>query len=145
MSGREIWRAFHNRCWPALYFLDAEGTVHGHHSGEGQYDKSERTLQRLLGVAGDLVAVEGQGVDAAPDWEHLRTAETYLGYGRSTGSGPGVFRDRPRRHQLPPVLASDHWALRGRWTVAAENVRLDEPDGSIASRSQLAHRDLQLS
>ena len=130
----EIWRAFHNRYWPALYFIDAEGTVRDHHFGEGQYEQSERTLQRLLGTAGDLVSVEGEGVEAAPDWDHLRTPETYLGYGRSTGSGPLAFRDRTCQHELPSVLTSNHWALGGRWTIAAESVRLDEPDGSMAFR-----------
>jgi thiol-disulfide isomerase/thioredoxin len=141
----EIWRAFHNRFWPALYFLDAEGAVRDQHFGEGQYEQCERILQRLLGTAGDLVSVAGAGVEAAPDWDHLRTPETYLGYGRSTGTGPGGLRDRPSEHQLPAHLARNHWALDGTWTVAAESVRLDEPDGSIAFRFHARDAHLVLS
>ncbi len=141
----EIWRSFHNRYWPALYFIDAEGAVRDRHVGEGQYEKAERALQRLLGVRGDLVSVAGEGVEAAPDWAALRTAETYLGYGRSSGSGPGGRRDLPSQHELPPVLASNRWALGGRWTVAAESVRLEEQDGTVALRFDARDAHLVLS
>jgi hypothetical protein len=31
----EVWRAFDNYFWPALYFVDAEGRIRHHHLGEG--------------------------------------------------------------------------------------------------------------
>ena len=77
----EIWSAFDNHYWPALYFIDADGVIRDHHFGEGRYEKSERVIQRLLGVERELVAVEGIGVEAEADWDHLRTPETYLGSG----------------------------------------------------------------
>src|SRR6476660_10447216 len=55
----EIWRAFDNHYWPALYFVDAEGVIRDHHFGEGRYEQSEREIQRLLGVQRELVSVEG--------------------------------------------------------------------------------------
>jgi thiol-disulfide isomerase/thioredoxin len=79
----EIWSAFDNRYWPALYFVDAEGVIRDQQFGEGRYEQSERVLQRLLGAERELVSVEGLGVEAAADWDNLRTPETYLGYGRS--------------------------------------------------------------
>src|SRR5919109_1781642 len=45
-----IWRAFNNHYWPALYFVDAKGDVRDHHFGEGDYARSERRIQRLLGA-----------------------------------------------------------------------------------------------
>ena len=47
-----IWRAFRNQYWPALYFIDARGTVRQHHFGEGEYQRSESNIQRLLAEAG---------------------------------------------------------------------------------------------
>ena len=38
-------------------------------------------IQQLLGIERELVSVEGVGVEAEADWDHLRTPETYLGYG----------------------------------------------------------------
>jgi len=77
----EIWSAFDNHYWPALYFVDVDSVIRDQHFGEGRYEQSERVIQRL-GVERELVAVEGLGVEAEADWNHLRTPETYLGYGR---------------------------------------------------------------
>src|SRR4029077_20496926 len=82
-SENEAWRAFANHYWPALYFVDADGIIRDHHFGEGRYEQSERLIQRLLGVERELVSVEGLGVEAEADWDHLRTPETYVGYERS--------------------------------------------------------------
>src|ERR1043166_4518166 len=46
-----IWSAFDNHYWPALYFLDREGVIRDRHFGEGRYEQSERTIQKLLGIA----------------------------------------------------------------------------------------------
>ena len=43
-----IWRAFRNQYWPALYFIDARGRVRQHHFGEGEYQRSESNIRRLL-------------------------------------------------------------------------------------------------
>ena len=48
--------------WPALYFVDTDGSIGDHHVGEGRYEQSERAIQRLLGVERELVCVEGLGV-----------------------------------------------------------------------------------
>jgi hypothetical protein len=49
-NDHEIWSAFANHYWPALYFVDARGIIGDHHVGEGSYEQSERVIQRLLGV-----------------------------------------------------------------------------------------------
>ena len=103
----EIWSAFANHYWPALYFLDADGLIRDHHFGEGRYEESERVIQRLLGVDRELVSVEGLGVEAEADWDHLSTPETYLGFARGERS---ASRD---------ALRLNHWALAGEWTIGA--------------------------
>jgi thiol-disulfide isomerase/thioredoxin len=55
----EIWSAFDNHYWPALYFAAAHGIIRDHHVGEGRYEQSERGIQRRLGVERELVCVEG--------------------------------------------------------------------------------------
>jgi thiol-disulfide isomerase/thioredoxin len=47
-----IWRAFRNQYWPALYLIDARGRVREHQFGEGEYERSERAIQRRLSEAG---------------------------------------------------------------------------------------------
>jgi thiol-disulfide isomerase/thioredoxin len=132
----EIWSAFANHYWPALYFVDAKGIIRDHHFGEGRYEQSERVIQRLLGVKRELVPVEGLGVEAEADWDHLRTPETYLGYGRSErfASRDRAAFDERGAYELPERLRFNHWALAGEWTIGRENVVLDRAGGSIAYR-----------
>jgi thiol-disulfide isomerase/thioredoxin len=129
----EVWSAFANHYWPALYFVDADGVIRDQHFGEGRYEQSERSIQKLLGIERRLVSVEGSGVEAAADWDHLRTPETYLGSWRSAHHAP---RDRLRLNQ---------WALVGDWTVGPESVGLDRGGGCIAFRYHARDAHLVLS
>jgi thiol-disulfide isomerase/thioredoxin len=51
-SDYAIWRAFKNQYWPALYFIDARGQIRDHQFGEGEYERSEKIIRRLLADAG---------------------------------------------------------------------------------------------
>ena len=135
-SDYAIWRAFDNHYWPALYFVDAEGVIRDHHFGEGRYEQSERVIQELLGIERELVPVEGLGVEAEADWDHLRTPETYLGYLRSEHfeSPEDAAFDERRAYALPERLHLNHWALAGEWTIGRENLLLEQGGGSIAYR-----------
>jgi hypothetical protein len=108
----EVWSAFANNYWPALYFVDSNGIVRDHHFGEGRYERSEHVIQRLLGVERLPVEVEGQGVEAEADWDNLRTPETYLGLERGDQAA----------------------SLTDGWSVGPESVALDRAGGSISVR-----------
>jgi thiol-disulfide isomerase/thioredoxin len=143
----EIWRAFDNHYWPALYFVDARGIIRDHHFGEGRYEQSERVIQRLLGVDRELVPVQGHGVEAEADWDHLRSPETYLGYqrGERFASADRAASDSPHTYELPDDLRLDHWALGGEWTVHGENIALHRAAGAIAYRFHARDAHLVLS
>ena len=149
-SDHGIWRAFGNRYWPALYFIDANGRVRHQHFGEGEYEQSERLIQHLLAEAGsrrfarELVSVEGRGAEAPPDFASLRSPETYLGYSRSENfrSAGGVARGRARLYATPASLKLNTWALSGDWTVHSETAMLNKAGGRIALRFHA--RDLHL-
>ncbi len=141
-----IWNAFDNQYWPALYFIDQEGVIRDQQFGEGRYEQSERTIQRLLGIERELVSVEGLGVEAPADWNHLQTPETYLGYGRSERFAPADDPTlEPDAYALPKRLEVNHWALAGDWTIGSENVGLDQAGGSIAFRFHARDAHLVLS
>ena len=132
----EVWRAFDNHFWPALYLIDAGGIIRDQHFGEGRYEQTERVIQRLLDVERELVSVEGRGVEAEADWADLNTPETYLGYYRAErfASPHGANFDERRAYALPERLRLNHWALVGEWTVGRESVALDRAGGGIAFR-----------
>jgi thiol-disulfide isomerase/thioredoxin len=133
-----VWRAFRNRAWPALYFVDAQGRMRHHHLGEGEYERSERILQQLLAEAGatgvpmDLVSVEGRGVEAAADWASLRSPETYLGAERAAN----------RVQTAAARLRLNQWTTSGSWTPTRQAILLGKPNGRIAYRFHA--RDLHL-
>jgi hypothetical protein len=139
-----IWGAFDNHDWPALYFVDPDGMIVDQHFGEGRSAQSERVIQQLLGIQRELVSVQGVGVEAEADWDHLRTPETYLGHGRGHqfASPDGATFDEGRADQPPKHLHLNHWALAGEWTIGRERVLLDQAGGTIAYRFRA--RDAQL-
>jgi thiol-disulfide isomerase/thioredoxin len=149
-NNHDIWRAFKNQYWPALYFIDAQGRVRHHHFGEGSYEQSEMILQELLREAGagdvsrDPVRVDARGLDAAADWSNLKSPENYLGFARTENfaSPGGAALDTPRMYELPARLRLNDWALSGDWTVKKENTLLIKAGGRITYRFHA--RDLHL-
>jgi thiol-disulfide isomerase/thioredoxin len=145
-----IWRAFQNAYWPALYLIDARGRIRYHHFGEGEYERSERFIQRLLAEAGvggvdrDLVSVNAQGFEAGADWGSLKSPETYVGYerGENFASPGGAAANERRVYAAPARLALNQWALSGDWTVGRQPITLNAPGGRIVRRFHA--RDLHL-
>jgi thiol-disulfide isomerase/thioredoxin len=132
-----IWRAFGNQYWPALYIIDGRGRVRHRHFGEGDYEQSERMIQKLLAEAGarglrqDLVSVVGRGMEAAGDLPNVHSPETYVGSERS-------------ENRVPPdtQLRLNQWALTGDWRVGKQAAVLEEANGRIVYRFHA--RDLNL-
>lgn len=149
-SDYAVWNAFGNHYWPALYIVDAKGSIRHHQFGEGGYEQSERVIQQLLadagrpGIGNDLVAVDGRGVEAAPDWNSLRSSENYVGYRRTENfaSPGGMVAGKRHRYSAPPSLRPNHWALTGDWTVGNQAAALNGNVGRIAYRFHA--RDLHI-
>jgi cytochrome c biogenesis protein CcdA/thiol-disulfide isomerase/thioredoxin len=145
----KIWRAFDNEYWPAHYFIDAEGHTRYHHFGEGEYDRSERVIQRLLVEAGnanvpqDILSINASGAEAAPSASDDKSPETYVGYNRASGfaSPGGIVPDESHVYD-PSEPQLNQWSLSGDWTVGGENATLDAKGGSIVYRFHA--RDLHL-
>jgi hypothetical protein len=144
-----IWRAFNNKYWPALYFIDTNGRIRHNHFGEGAYEQSEMIIQQLLGDAGkvtgrELISVEGRGVEAPADWRSLKSPEIYLGYERTENfaSPGGAVLDKRRVYAAPARLRLNQWALSGDWTLGKQPAVLNEGKGRIVCRFHA--RDLHL-
>lgn len=45
----KTWNAYQNQYWPHLFLFDRQGILQYDHVGEGAYDKTEQTIQKLLG------------------------------------------------------------------------------------------------
>jgi thiol-disulfide isomerase/thioredoxin len=135
-----VWQAFANHFWPAIYVADAEGRIRYHHFGEREYAMTEMVIQQLLmdagatGLDGELVRVERSGFEADADWSNLRSPETYLGYGRTTGfASPDDLRfDEAHTYPDTSDLRLNSWAPVGTWTITQQAAVLNEAGGRIA-------------
>jgi thiol-disulfide isomerase/thioredoxin len=125
-----LWEAFDNRCWPALYFIDAQGRIRHHQFGEGEYELSEQVIQQLLAengatdIHGELVTVQPMGPEIPADWKSLASPETYLGYNRTSdfASPGGIQQGKNGIYEDPYTLSLNQWSLAGDWTIGAEAV-----------------------
>jgi thiol-disulfide isomerase/thioredoxin len=140
-ANRVIWQAFGNHYWPAHYFVDIRGHIRAHHNGEGDYDGSEKIIQRLLAERnGKMFQVEGgtagQGIEAPAALADVKSPETYIGYDRQDNlmSPEDVAQDAPAEYTRPADFDLNDWALAGRWTIGAEQATLDRTPGSIIFR-----------
>jgi thiol-disulfide isomerase/thioredoxin len=133
----KIWRGFGNQYWPALYLFDGKGQVRYTHFGEGNYQESERMIQKLLAEAGaagigrELAAVAPAGVELQADWGDVKSPETYLGTDRSENRVPS-----------PERLRLNQWALTGDWGVVPQGAVLQKAGGGLIFRFHA--RDLNL-
>ena len=149
-NGHRVWNAFQNEYWPAIYLIDAEGRIRYRHFGEGDYDQTERAIQALLAEAGaphvdrSLVSVRGDGAEAAPDWDNVKSPETYLGYARTErfASPGGPVPDTRHAYTAPTPLDLNDWALAGDWSMGAEATTVRKAHGRLLFRFHA--RDLHL-
>ena len=140
----EIWSAFDNHYWPALYFIDEEGSIRDQHFGEGRYEESERIIQQLLGVQRELVSVKGAASRRQPTATTSRHPRRISATGAASGSRQPTMPSA-RAYELPKRLPVNHWALAGDWTIGSEDVVLGEAGGSIAFRFHARDAHLVLS
>lgn len=145
-----IWRAFKNRYWPALYFVDTQGRIRHHQFGEGEYEQSERIIQQLLdetkinSTDQGIVLVNASGLEAAADWGSLKSPENYVGYERTENfaSPGGVVFDKTHTYAAAEKLSLNQWSLLGAWTIKRQSASLNDANGRIAYRFHA--RDLHL-
>jgi hypothetical protein len=138
----QIWNAFANNEWPALYFIEADGQIHHQMQGEADYKNSEREIQQpLSGAAGTAVAnaivgVNGHGPEAAADIRDQESPETYVDYAKSmrfASRGPNRG-EAPKLYSSPATLPLNQWKLGGDWTNAGEFAALNTAGGRISYR-----------
>ena len=142
-SDYEVWRAFSNQYWPAVYIVDAEGRIRHHQFGEGGYDDCERGIQQLLreaGAEGSLTTLSPStpdGFEAQADWTNLRSPETYLGYAQGqnfASRGDAEIGRACQVRRCPSMLMLNQWALSGDWTIESGASVLNGAEGRIAFR-----------
>lgn len=116
----KTWRAYDNHYWPAKYLIDASGNIRYFHFGEGEYDKTEQNIQKLLEEVGQNPQMPLTDLpDQTP--KSKVTPETYLGLSRmdrfSSKEAPKLGTTT---YSLPTTLPLNYWAFGGSWDIQPE-------------------------
>jgi cytochrome c biogenesis protein CcdA/thiol-disulfide isomerase/thioredoxin len=112
------WDAFSNNSWPADYLIDKSGNIRYTSIGEGDYDKTEKAIQTLLGITKSLTTP----TSVVPITQS-QTPETYFGtdraqdYAGSPDLNPGAYSFKPKSS-----LSPNTWTLSGDWNVAGDKI-----------------------
>lgn len=114
----DTWNAFNNDSWPADYLIDQQGNIRYVSLGEGDYNKTEKAIQTLLGINRPL-QTPTSNVPVSPD----QTPETYFGTNREQGYvGQPALNDSTATFTTAHSLQSDQWSLGGTWQINQENI-----------------------
>jgi cytochrome c biogenesis protein CcdA/thiol-disulfide isomerase/thioredoxin len=114
----KTWDNYANEYWPAEYLIDRSGHVRHTHFGEGEYDKTESLIRRLLDVKG---ATARTVADATPD--ELLTPETYLGSLRiDRYVGTRIRNGRSAAYTPAADVPQNELTYGGTWRVEPEKI-----------------------
>lgn len=128
------WDAFQNNAWPAKYLVSADGQVRFTHTGEGNYDGTERAIREALTAAGHDVSKVTSGGLPAPVFDPKATRvtrELYGGYERNFHTR-GAYAAQKEYYAGPDRTVDytdttkergdDVWYLQGRWRNEREAI-----------------------
>jgi len=132
------WNAYGNQYWPEEYLIDINGLVVDRNIGEGNYDKTEHTIQKLLQersdalglglkIPTDLVSVTGANIEA-------NSPETYFGAARNEYLANGTQSAQGTQTLTDPAVGSiepNQLYLGGTWNFADEYATNQSADAHI--------------
>ena len=124
-----IWRAYHNRYWPAKYLVDQWGRIQYTHFGEGAYAETEAKIRELLVEAGhDPPEYDEPILGRGGGGRVGQTPELYAGAAQGMdrvgiASEEGYHPGMTVRHAWPETIEPDGIYLVGRWFHEDEQVR----------------------
>ena len=130
-----LWTSYSNRLRPTKYLIDKDGFLRYSHSGEGEYDQFERSLQSLLneaGYRGELPELEPPLRETdIPGVVYFRaTGEVQVGYLRGTiGNPEGFSPESTLDYSDHGYHVGGRFYLQGKWFNEKEFVRFDGQEG----------------
>lgn len=123
------WRALHNNVWPRKYLIDIDGYIVYDHSGEGQYDLTEKAIQEALKERASRMGIESKITDTVSNPSNavvvesgkVRSPEIYFGSARNEYLSNGESgRTGEQKMILPSLPLSNGLYLGGTWNITPE-------------------------
>jgi len=127
------WKRYDNYAWPGFYLIDQQGKIVFTRYGEGEYDRTENRIRKLLGIDGRVAQDDGT------DLSRVQTPEMYFGTEheshQSANQKPAAGS---KVYEIPGALRSIEFALGGTWSRTAERASLVSDNGTITLRFNAA-------
>jgi cytochrome c biogenesis protein CcdA/thiol-disulfide isomerase/thioredoxin len=134
------WNAYGNQYWPRKYLIDLDGYIIYDHIGEGNYDETEKAIQKALADRASILNTP-EKIDtnvAKPkdvitiDEAAVGSPETYFGAMRNQYLGNGkVGTTGDFNFTLPQKPSLNTLYLGGTWTIQTENAISKSPDATV--------------
>ncbi len=131
------WNAFQNHYWPHEFLIDIYGKIREDHVGEGGYEETEQTIQRLLKerthkeMNTTITKPAGAG---DREGEKIGTPEIYMGYALTRGNfgnKEGLQSEQTINYTIPKRVYANNVYLRGVWQNKDDHAELAGDKGSI--------------
>lgn len=125
------WNAFSNSYWPRKYLIDIDGYIVYDHAGEGEYDVTERAIQKALQERTDVLGI-GEKIPtdiANPKAQRAQAGspETYFGSSRNEYLANGnPFMSGVQSLTLPTEFSFNKLYMGGVWDIEHEYARAQE-------------------
>jgi thiol-disulfide isomerase/thioredoxin len=142
------WNAYGNKYWPRKYLIDLDGHIIYDHIGEGNYEETERAIQKALRMRNErlMIAAPIRGGTAAPadriasDASRVNSPETYFGARRNTTLGNGsAGKIGAQNFTLPAEIKLNALYLGGQWDIQAEFAKSTGKGNTVVFRYQSQH------
>ncbi len=138
----ETWRNYNNRYWPHKFLIDIDGNIRYDHIGEGNYDETEKIIQKLLKERMEKLNQENKVETEISkpkeviniDYSKVNSPEIYLGYKTSRGNfgnPEGIISVISHNYKLPENIVLNNVYLDGEWKANDDNMELVSEKGSI--------------
>ena len=123
------WNAYENRYWPRKYLIDIDGYIVYDHAGEGQYEETERQIQKALNELNYRLKTEKEisntiskpvGVTEVNS-NKVNSPEVYFGSARNSilsNGKNGVSGNQTLL--LPNTISFNKLYLDGTWNITPE-------------------------
>jgi len=120
------WSAYKNQFWPAEYLIDQNGKIVYKHFGEGNYERTENAIRKLLGINEGVGKVDRhrEGSVQSPEMYFKLSRLKYLASEQSATA-------QPKQYRFPDKLALNSFALQGEWQFGNDHAELTRGPGQI--------------
>jgi len=114
------WRALGNQYWPRKYLIDLDGNIIYDHIGEGDYEETEKAIQKALGISEEINNSDLENV-LVVERKKVKSHEIYFGASRNKSFANGLqSRLGIQDLIIPETILPNLLYLGGEWNINNE-------------------------